>query len=212
MENQEQHLKDLSEIKSLMQKSSRFLSLSGLSGVCAGFIAIAGAAFAFFYLNYDLRYFNPFEYFTKIYYSEFYSSTFILIIDALIVLVLALSTGIFFTIRRAKRNKQSIWDNTTKRFLVNLILPLGAGGIFCLILLYHKIIFLLAPCTLIFYGLALLNASKFTLDDIKYLGISEIILGLAASFFIGYGLIFWAIGFGILHIVYGAVMYYKYEK
>ena len=84
--------------------------------------------------------------------------------------------------------------------------------LFCLVLLYHGIIGLVAPATLIFYGLALLNASKYTFNDIRYLGICEIVLGLLGSLFIGYGLIFWAIGFGVLHIIYGAVMYFKYER
>ena len=96
--------------------------------------------------------------------------------------------------------------------LVNLFIPLISGGIFCLILLYHNIFFLVAPCTLLFYGVALLNASKYTLPDIRYLGISEIALGLIGSIFVGYGLIIWSIGFGVLHLIYGTVMYLKYER
>lgn len=96
--------------------------------------------------------------------------------------------------------------------LINLFIPLTAGGIFCLILLYHQIIYLIAPATLLFYGLALLNASKYTIYEIRYLGISEIVLGLVSAILIGYGLLFWAIGFGILHIIYGVVMYLRYER
>jgi general stress protein CsbA len=96
--------------------------------------------------------------------------------------------------------------------LVNLFVPLAAGGIFCIILVYHHIIYLVAPATLLFYGLGLINASKYTFREIKYLGLTEIILGLVASVFIGYGLIFWAFGFGILHIVYGIFMYRKHER
>ena len=76
----------------------------------------------------------------------------------------------------------------------------------------YKIFGLVAPTTLLFYGLALYNAGKYTLDEIRYLGVSEIILGLLGCIFIGYGLMFWALGFGVLHIVYGFMMWWKYER
>ena len=56
------------------------------------------------------------------------------------------------------------------------------------------------------------NASKYTLNDIRYLGLTEIFLGLVALVFLEYSLLFWAIGFGLVHIIYGIVMYYKYER
>jgi len=212
MTKKEEHLENLSEIRNLMERSSRFISLSGLSGVSAGLIALIGAAVAFFYLDYDQRYFDINSFFINQLYIKLHYSIYFLLIDGLAVLILALTAGIFFTTRKARKNSLPIWDNTAKRLLVNLFIPLVAGGAFCLILFYHKIIFLIAPATLLFYGLSLLNASKYTLHDIRYLGISEIILGLLAAFFVGYGLLFWAIGFGILHIIYGGVMYFKYEK
>ena len=105
-----------------------------------------------------------------------------------------------------------IWGTMAKLTLINLFIPLIAGGIFCLVLLYHHIISLVAPATLVFYGMALFNAGKYTLKEIRVLGILEMLLGLIACFFVGYGLIFWAVGFGILHIIYGTVMYTRYER
>lgn len=97
--------------------------------------------------------------------------------------------------------------------LVNLLLPLGAGGLFCGILLLHAPQ-LIAAATLLFYGLALLNASKYTLPDMRNLGLMEIGLGLLCGFFVGTGtsLLFWALGFGVLHIIYGVLLYNKYER
>ena len=207
-----EQLENLHEIRNLMEKSSRFLSLSGLSGVFAGIIALVGAAIAFFYLDFDQRYFDINRYFYNRMYLKLNHSIEFLLIDAILVLILALSAGMYFTIRKAKSKGLAVWDKTAKRMLVNLFIPLISGGIFCLILLYHNIFFLVAPCTLLFYGVALLNASKYTLPDIRYLGISEIALGLVGSIFVGYGLIIWSIGFGILHIIYGTVMYLKYER
>ncbi|HKC67503.1 MAG TPA: hypothetical protein VKG26_04685 [Bacteroidia bacterium] len=212
MNQQNEQLETIQEMRSLMERSSRFISLSGLSGVFAGIFALAGAAAAYYYLKLEI---SSADYYRAAYTStgetnvSFYTFFFG---NAVCVLVASLIAGSFFTIRKAKQKGQPIWDNTSKRLLINLFIPLAAGGIFCLVLLYHGLIGLIAPATLLFYGLALLNASKYTLHDIRYLGICQIVLGLIASFYIGYGLLFWAIGFGLLHILYGTVMYYKYER
>lgn len=212
MDRRKEHLETLSEIRSLMERSSRFISLSGLSGVAAGICALIGAAAVFIYLD-----ITPFSH-RKLYYVTAesvekwgmgYLKFFFL--DAALVLIFAISFGIFFTTRKAKRKGQKIWDKLSQRLLINLLIPLVAGGIFCLALLKHGLFGLVAPATLIFYGLALVNASKYTLTDIHYLGLLEILLGLIAVFNIGYGLEFWAIGFGVLHIIYGLMMYFKYE-
>ncbi len=201
----------LSEIKNLMERSSRFLSLSGLSGISAGIVALLGSIFAFFYLEYDLRYFDPVTFFLEGK-GIHYESLIPLCADALIMLVLAIGIAFFFTARKAKKQGLLLWSNVSRLMLINLAIPLVTGGLFCIILLYYGIIFLIAPATLIFYGLALINAGKYTLSEIRWLGASEVILGLIASVFYGYGLLVWAIGFGILHVVYGSVMYFRYER
>ena len=212
MDEQSKHLETLTEIRSLMERSSRFISLSGLSGVFAGVFALIGAAAAYKYLDLSLTSQEYYKYATNEngeVNMHFYTFIFT---DAIGVLVASLAVGIILTTRKAKKKDQPIWDATAKRLLVNILIPLVAGGLFCLVLLYHGLVAFMAPATLLFYGLSLLNASKYTLNDIRYLGICEIILGLIASVYLGYGLLFWAVGFGLLHIIYGTVMYYKYEK
>lgn len=217
MQEHHDHLEALSHIRDMMQRSSRFLSLSGLSGVFAGIYAIAGALVAGVYM-YDA--FTDFPLLVSSYFEEgdsmyglpdfgFYT---FFAVNAGTVLLLSLLTGWFFSKRKAKKMGVKFWDRSAWLALLALAIPLGAGAIFCFALLWHGIIGLIAPATLIFYGLALLNASKYTLNDIRYLGISEIALGLLACLFIGHGLIFWVIGFGVLHIIYGAVMWWKYER
>ena len=195
----------------MMERSSRFISLSGLSGISAGIVALIGSAFIFFYLDYDIRYFNVERYFREGMFHFGYKDAMIILFTAFAVLLLALGSAIYFTTRKARKKGLSIWTRTTKLLLYNVAIPLATGGIFCFILLYYRLIFLIAPATLVFYGLALLNGSKYTLPEIQWLGISEIILGLVACMLPGYGLIFWGIGFGLLHIIYGGVMYKKYE-
>lgn len=197
---------DLSHIRSMMERSSRFISLSGLSGVFAGLVALVGAVYVYFIFQREgIDYFEG----NRNVFSENLVRELVLI--GAIILVLAIVSGYFFTSRKTKEKNQKIWDQTTKRLLFNFAVPLFTGGLFCLGLLYHHLYVLVAPATLIFYGLALVNAEKYTLTDVKYLGYFEIILGLLSFFFLGWGLVFWAIGFGILHIVYGIVMYKKYK-
>lgn len=206
MTNSKEHLQTITEIRSMMERSSRFISLSGLSGIFSGLFALCGAYAAYIKLNslngmYRLLNSNAFT-----------DVVIYLLIDASIVLVASLTVGIILTNRTSKKKGIKIWDATSKRLFINLLIPLAAGGLFCLVLLYHGLVGLVAPSTLLFYGLALINASKYTLNDIRYLGICEIVLGLVASLFIGYGLFFWAAGFGLLHIIYGSMMYFKYER
>jgi len=213
MDSNHKHLETLSEIRSLMERSSRFISLSGLSGVGAGIFALLGAAAVYLYLD-----ILPFAG-KKLYYVTAQTThkwgmdylTFFAL-DAILVLLGAFAAGIFFTTRKAKKKGQKIWDQLTQRLVINMAIPLVAGGLFCLALIYHGLFGLVAPATLIFYGLACVNASKYTLTDIRYLGLMEMALGLIAMFNLGYGLEFWALGFGVLHIIYGTMMYYKYER
>lgn len=200
----------LTEIKQLMERSSRFISLSGFSGIFAGIYALLGALAAWYYLNFV---FHPAG--RGVYESsgnDGHDLLMFLFADAAVVLVLAVGTGIFLTTRRAKKDGNSLLDAAAKKLIVNLSIPLMTGGLFCLALIYHGDTYYVAPAMLVFYGLALVHASKYTRDDIRSLGIAEISLGVVALFVVGYGLLFWALGFGILHIVYGAYMYLKYEK
>jgi len=201
------HLQTLSEIRHLMERSSRFISLSGLSGIFAGIYALIGAYAANQYL--ELNFYAPKNYSYTLSLKNF---LYFFVADASLVLVFAIGTGIFLTTRKARRDGNSIFDNTAKKLVINLSIPLISGSILCASMIYHHAFGFIAPSMLIFYGLALINASKYTLNDVRYLGMAEIILGLIASFYIGYGLLFWAIGFGVLHIMYGTYMYYKYEK
>lgn len=204
--NKSQHLQDLSEIKEIMDRSSRFMSLSGIAGVLAGLFALAGSFLAYrvVYEGQDYMAYRRAE-------ITFESLTQLLVIAAT-VLVLSVGSGVYFSYRKAKKNDESFWNDQAGRVLTNLMIPLATGGLLCLILLSKGYIGVLAPLTLIFYGLALVNVSKYTLTEIRSLGVLEILVGLVGMQFIGYGLLFWAIGFGVLHIVYGIVMYFKYER
>lgn len=197
---------DLNHIRNMMEKSSRFISLSGLSGVFAGIVALIGAVYVYFV--FEREGINYFDGNRNVFNSDLVVE---LVIVGTVILISAVSIGYIFTARESKKKNQKIWDSLTKRLLFSFAVPLVTGGLFCLILLYHHLFVLVAPATLIFYGLGLINAEKYTLSDVKYLGFMQIILGLLSFLFLGWGLVFWAIGFGALHIVYGFMMHKKYK-
>jgi hypothetical protein len=135
-----------------------------------------------------------------------------LALDALLVLVFAVMGAVLFSQRKASKAGQQLWTSSTKRLLINFLIPLVTGGFFILILVFQNNLMLAASVMLIFYGLALVNAGKYTFGEIHYLGLTEIVLGILAGVFINQGLLFWTIGFGLMHIIYGTVMYYRHER
>ncbi|WP_454801696.1 hypothetical protein [Mucilaginibacter phyllosphaerae] len=199
---------ELTSIRSMMERSSKFISLSGLSGVLAGVYALIGAVCAYIIL-YAGRGWHTVIYFYNNSLTAIVTS---LSVVALAVLLASVSTGIILTIRKAKQKGQNPWGRTSRQLIFNLAVPLVTGGILVLILILRGYFGIVASATLIFYGLALVNASNITYNDVKYLGILEIILGLLAAVLPGFGLLFWAIGFGVLHIVYGTIMHLKYDR
>lgn len=211
MDENKKHLDDLTHIRSLMERSSRFLSLSGLSGVFAGIYALIGAAIVYFDFQAG-----------SVSYSQFVRSAisdeqptvrvYYLIAVAVLVLFASIVTGFAFTSRKAKKQQLKMWDSSAKLMMSSLMIPLIAGGALGIIMLQSGDFKYVAPITLLFYGLGLYSASKYSFVELRYLGLCEIVLGLIGCAYIGYGLLLWSIGFGVLHIIYGAFMYFKYER
>ena len=197
----EKYIEDIEAIKDMMDRSTKFLSLSGLSGVLAGFFALTAA-----YLSYIVVYDGQ-DYFSYRQANLSRDTFLYLILIGVSTITLSLICGVWLTTRKARRVGQSIFDKQARIMIGHLSVPLIVGGLVCLILLYYGLVGLLAPMTLIFYGLALENASKYAHQSMRYLGWLEIMLGLIALLFIGRGLVFWVLGFGVLHIIYGIIMY-----
>ncbi|MEZ4799793.1 MAG: hypothetical protein R2809_08480 [Flavobacteriales bacterium] len=204
MENK--YLEDLKEIKEMMSKSSRFISLSGWSGVAAGVTALAGL--------YAVDQVLSRENARLLYYSGegLSEPQFMLVCIAACTIVVAAGAAIFFTTQKAKIENQPIWDAQSRRLTINLLIPLITGGIFSLMLLSKGNLEFVMPTTLIFYGLALVNASRYTLHEIRSLGILEIIIGLCAMQWLEVSHYLWGLGFGILHIAYGIYIRIKYKQ
>lgn len=200
--SEQDYLKDISEIKNLMNRSSRFISLSGMAGIMAGIYAIIGAAVAYWLVaNSGREYLILDGYVFRL-----------ILLDLFLIAALSIITAIILTTRKAKKNGEKVWDNSSKRLLINFLIPLVAGGLYILIILQQQKYGQTGALMLIFYGLALLNASKYSIGHVRYLGITEIILGLICALFPGYGFWLWVLGFGVMHIVYGSLMYIQEKK
>jgi hypothetical protein len=208
-EKNQQPAETLKDIKQIMERSSRFISLSGLSGIAAGICALAGA-----WIASEILYPRAGRtHLTDSFHTGIFDTLSLQLLGlAAATFAIAFIAAFYLTWHKAKKQNLPVWDRTSRRLLWNMLIPMVTGGLFILGMLYYNEWRFVGPSCLVFYGLALVNASKYTLSDIRYLGYCEIILGLVSMLFIGYGLYFWAAGFGILHIVYGIIMWFKYER
>ncbi|MFA7419281.1 MAG: hypothetical protein WCZ90_06295 [Melioribacteraceae bacterium] len=204
MKDEQDYIRDIAEIRSMMERSSKFASLSGLSGMLAGFYSLAGA-----FIVYSVYSFNP----DSVDYANYTGESIINVIGAaLIILIFALGSALFLSYKKGNKRGEKIWNATSRRLITNMAVPLLSGGILILILLSKGLVGLVIPATLLFYGLAIYNASKFTFDEMKFMGLLQIGLGLISAYFIEFSLLIWAFGFGVVHIAYGAYMHFKYER
>ena len=200
--SEQDYLKDISEIKDLMNRSSRFISLSGLSGIMAGIYALIGAGVAYWlasnagggYIRYNTDLF------------------WYIVLDLFLIALLSVLTAIYLTTRKARKNGEKLWDTSSRRLVLNFLIPLIAGGAYILIILNDGKYGQTGALMLIFYGLALVNASKYSIGNVRYLGYLEILLGLICALYPGYGFWLWVIGFGVLHIVYGSLIYLQEKR
>ena len=201
MDNKEA-LNTLKNIREMMEKSSRFLMLSGTSAILIGIYACIAATLAA----------------TMIYGDHGILATDFRLLPALVglailLIVLSLATAAMMSARKAKRmNQRLVFDRTARRFLWNFFLPLVAGGILCLSCLLQGQFGQLSAFMLILYGIALINSSAYTYSTSRYLGYAELLLGLADCFVSAHPLLFWTIGFGLFHILYGIFFQLKYGK
>ena len=204
MKEEQDYIRDIAEIRSMMERSSKFASLSGLSGILAGIYALAGAFIVYHYYS-----FNP----DSVDYTNYSAGSLINVIAiALIILILALGSAVFLSYKKGNQKGEKIWNTTSRRLIANMAVPLSAGGILILIFLVKGLVGLIIPSTLLFYGLAIYNASKFTFGEMKFMGLLQIGLGLISAYFIEFSLFIWAFGFGVVHIAYGTYMHFKYER
>jgi hypothetical protein len=201
MDKQHKQSTELDAIRKLMERSSTCAGLSGLGGILAGVLALVGASLAYYWLR-------DFE--ENTYAIEALQKKILLLAAA--VFVGALLCVLFFSYRRSKKIQTPFWNGATRRLIINIAVPFIAGSFIILWVLNNQFYFLLPPVSLIIYGVAIFCGSYYTTDESRYLAFAEMFLGCVNIWLPAYGLLFWATGFGVLHIIYGIVMWVKYER
>lgn len=197
---EQDYIQNIAEIRSMMERSSKFLSLSGWAGILAGLYALIGS-----WIAYSILEFHP----DDIFYS--YPDLTKVVLVAIGVMTLAIVSAILDSKRKAKKINEKVWTVTSRRMLTNMSIPLFIGGFLIVILISRGLIGLIAPLTLLFYGLALFNAGFYTIRAVRVLGFVQMLLGLLNLVFLSYGLLFWMIGFGLIHIIYGIYMHFRFS-
>lgn len=206
-ERQQESLEVLTEIRSMMHKSSRFLSLSGWSGIWAGITALVASGVAFTFV-YDKVTDNVIDTGSVLLTEPVYT----LLLLAIATFLVALFGALFFTWRKNQKTGAATFTGAARKLAVSMMIPMGAAACFILFFVQNQHFSYIVPAMLVFYGLTLINSSKYTFADIRYLGLSEVIIGCIALFIPDMGLYLWALGFGIMHIVYGTIMWFKYDR
>ena len=207
--------KDISLIKNLMEKSSKFSNLSGYAIATTGLLALLGAVFVYFDLGISIseKYISYAELINQTGNANSIDTKIkLLVIIASLILLTSLLILYVSAKLKSERHDINLFNSSFSRALKSLFIPVLSGGIFCGFLILHKMYGLVAPATLIFYGLGLISASKYSYNELELLGYLELLLGTLASYYMGSGLLFWMIGFGIGHIVLGVFIHYKYDK
>jgi hypothetical protein len=201
-DHEQDHTRELLEIRAMMERSSKFVWISGWAGIIAGFFALTGA-----YIAYAVLDFNP----DAINYLPANGIQQVIFLG-IAILALAAVASTLLSYNQAKHSRERLWNATSRRLLYNMAVPLFTGGILILILIAKNLAGLMTPISLIFYGLALYNASKYTFEEVRFMGVVQIILGLAGAWFIQYSLLIWTLGFGVVHIIYGIYVHFKYKR
>ena len=135
-----------------------------------------------------------------------------LTILALLTFLLVFVAVFINTRSKALKEQKKLWDPAAQKMVVALFVPIIAGAFFILGLMKNHSLPLVVPASLVFYGLGLVSTSKFTFTDIRFIGFIDILLGIVTLFLPQYGLLAWAIGFGVLHILYGFLMFNKARR
>jgi len=206
MEKHEEQLAAIQEMRKMMDQATRFKSISGISGMLAGILAIVCVAIVSYLSNT-----NPVQAGALETILDSANDGMVLIAFG-ILFMLAVGIGIMLALRNARARGMSAWENAAKRLMFHLAIPVVVGGVFSILLYRIGYPLLVAPVTLLFYGMGLLQGSKFTLDAVRTVGLIQLALGLLATAFLTYGLLIWTLGFGLVHILFGFIIYVKYER
>jgi hypothetical protein len=179
---------NLRYIRETMERSQSFTAVSGLGGVLMGLIAL-GATFL------ALR-------------AETTGAWVAVWMGAA---ALSLSTALAAMTLKARAVGGSLLVGAGKKFAWNLTPPLLVGGVLTLAMTQAGAAELLPGVWLLLYGTGVVTGGAFSVRVVPLMGLTFMLVGAAALFApAAWGNLFMAGGFGLLHIVFGAVIWRKH--
>jgi hypothetical protein len=207
MEKHKSSERSIKEIREIMERSSTFISLSGLSGVLSGLLALAGVFYLYgifgslFVSGPEIdRIGNESQVSAQIYLT--FSGIFIL----------ALAGALILSYTKAKSKGVKLFKGSSKRFAFNFFIPIITAAFVILAMIRNGEFWLIMPVSLIFYGMALVSSGKYARKEVSDLGTGCILSGVLSLYFVEFSILLWGIGFGVLNMLTGIAMYYRYEK
>ena len=179
---------NLRVIRALMERSTKFSTFSGLSGVCAGMASIIGCIITRLYIP------DPGAF--PVQFLALWST----------VIVIAVGADYLLMKRRAAQVGKRVLSRLGKQMVIASVPGLGTGAIVTFYLLQHHLLGSVYPFWMLAYGLAVSATGLFSQREVSLLGVAFLIAGAACLFATGIGLPMMAVTFGGFHIVYGLAM------
>lgn len=179
---------NLRVIRALMERSTKYSTFSGVSGVVAGLASIVGCIVT--------RSLGPDP--------ARFPAAFLVIWTA--VIIVAVGADFVLMKRRAARVGKHVISRLGKQMVMASAPGLGAGAVLTLYMLQHNMLGDIYPFWMLAYGIAVAATGLFSQREVSILGAAFLITGAATLFAPGIGLEMMAATFGGFHIVYGLAM------
>ena len=181
-------LEDLHFIRETMESAAAFTAVPGVGGVIIGITALVAAFVA-------TRQAGP--------------SAWLVTWLAEGVLAFAVASGTM--IRKARRAQTPLLSRPGRKFVLSLSPPLLAGALLTGVLYHAGQVGVLPGLWLLLYGAGVVTGGAFSVRIIPLMGICFMMTGGMALFCPpAWGNILMAVGFGVLHIAFGAVIAWRH--
>jgi hypothetical protein len=179
---------NLRYIRETMERSQSFTAVSGVGGVLMGLIAL-GATFL------AVR-----SETTEAWVTVWMSAA-----------VLSLGIALVAMTMKARAAGGSLLVGAGRKFAWNLTPPLLVGGLLTVAMTQMGAATLLPGVWLLLYGTGVVTGGAFSVRVVPLMGLAFMLVGAAALFApAAWGNLFMAGGFGLLHIVFGIVIWRKH--
>lgn len=184
----QQAAESLRFIHATMERAAGFSAVPGWGGVMMGLTALLAAGVA-----HPLR-------FTEMWLKVWLAAA-----------VVATAIGLAAIVLKARRSGMPLAGPAGRKFALALSPAIGAGAILTFVLYRNGSIRDLPGCWLLLYGTAVTSGGALSVRVVPMLGLSLMALGVAALAAPAvWGDAFLALGFGVLHIVFGIVIARRY--